>query len=225
MPDSLKAKTSVLIVAAGSGTRLGGSPKALLELDGKTLVEHVVQAVSVFTSQVIVGVRAVDVAHVQSLLGDDVTVVSGGASRQETVETLFALADREIVMIHDVARPFTTPALYQSVLEAAVEYGGAAPVLPASTIDSVAVREGNWLGAALPRDRVVRIQTPYAFAHSALQDALQQAKDEGWEDTSVTTLLTRAGHEVRLIEGEAVNTKITYPEDIDGSRIVTASAT
>lgn len=218
MTEPLQARTSALIVAAGSGLRLGDRPKALLELEGKTLVEHVAQSVRAFSSQVIVGVRSEDVARVQPLLGDQVTVLSGGATRQKTVERLLAVADRDIVLIHDVARPFASRTLYQSVLQAALQFGGAAPVLQASTSDSVALVDGDWLGDTLPRDRVVCIQTPYAFTRRSLQRAIRLAKEEGWEETSVTTLLTRAGYKVRLVEGDLMNTKITYPKDVDDAK-------
>lgn len=206
--------TSTLILAAGEGLRLGGQPKAFIELDQKPLIQHVTQLVSAFSAQVIVGVRPDDVNRAQDLLGDSATVVAGGASRQQTVEILLALADREMVLIHDVARPFASSALYSSVLRAAFEFGGAAPALRASKSDSVAMVDGDWLGAPLPRDRVVRVQTPCAFTRESLVQALRLAKDEKREETAVAALLSLAGYKTRLIDGDPENVKITYIEDL-----------
>jgi 2-C-methyl-D-erythritol 4-phosphate cytidylyltransferase len=218
MADSRPERTAALIVAAGEGRRLGGQPKALIALDGKPMIQHVIGTVRAFSSQIIVGVRAADLEVVRDLLGDAATVIAGGPSRQDTVQRLLAQADREMVMIHDVARPFASPALYASVLQAAFEFGGAAPVLPASSSDSVAMAHENWLGEPLPRDRVVRIQTPYAYKRSSLLRAMQLAQEQNWEDTSVTSLLFRAGYRTRLVDGDPDNVKVTYPQDLVDAR-------
>lgn len=207
--------TATLILAAGEGLRLGGQPKAFIELNGKPLIQHVTQAVSQFSSQVIVGVRAADLEQVQILLGNAATVVAGGTSRQQTLELLLALADREMILIHDVARPFASAALYNSVLQAAFEFGGAAPMLPASKRDAVAMADGDWLGEPLPRNRVVRIQTPCACTRLSLVHAMRLAREQNREDTSVAALLSHAGYKTRLIDGDPDNVKITFPKDLE----------
>lgn len=225
MTKNRRENTTALIVAAGEGRRLGGRPKALITLDDVPLVQHVVQAVTDVAGQIIVGVRPADLDQIQTLLGDTATVVAGGASRQETVQLLLARADREMVLIHDVARPFTSLALYAAVIDAAFAFGGAAPVLPASTSDSVAMADGDWLGDALSRDHVVRIQTPYAFARESLVHAFDLARAQNTEHTSVTTLVSNAGYRTRLIPGDPNNIKITFPEDLQNTHARLAGGT
>lgn len=214
MTSSFYDDTSALIVAAGDGTRLGGQPKALVTVGGMTLIERVTQNLREFSSQIIVGVRPADVSHIRAILPAEVDVVPGGATRQETVQHLLAKARKQMVLIHDVARPFTSQALFKSVLESAFRYGGATPVLPATKSDSIALSDGEWLGDPLPRDKVVLTQTPYAFERQSVVEAMRQAEESSWEDTTITALMTRAGYRVRLVPGEAINSKITYPEDL-----------
>ena len=218
MTSNFHDNTCTLIVAAGDGTRLGGQPKALVMVGGMTLIERVTKLVSEFSSQVVVGVRKEDVSHVRKIVAPGIDVVPGGVTRQETVQHLLAKARKQMVLIHDVARPFTSQTLFESVLEAAFRYGGATPVLPATKSDSIALSDGEWLGAPLPRDKVVLTQTPYAFERQSLVEAMRQAEEEGWEDTTITALMTRAGYRVRLVPGETVNSKITYPQDLQAAR-------
>lgn len=225
MTKNRRENTTALIVAAGEGRRLGGLPKALIELEHMPLIQHVAKAVANVAAQIIVGVRAADLDQVKALLGDTATVIAGGASRQETVQLLLARADREMVLIHDVARPFASSSLYAAVVDAAFTFGGAAPVLPASKSDSVALADGEWLGHALPRENVVRIQTPYAFTRKSLVHALEVARAQNAEPTSVTTLLSQAGYRTRLIAGDPDNIKITYPEDLKGVPVRVSAGT
>lgn len=218
MTNDRRDHTSALIVAAGEGRRMGGQPKALIEFDGKTLVQHVTEAAMQVAGQVIVGVRAADQSTIEALLDPSVIVVTGGDTRQETVEQLLGFADRMMVLIHDVARPFASQALYVSVLDAAFDVGGAAPILRASTRDSIALADGDTLGDPLPRDRVVRIQTPYAYRRTALIDALGRAREAQRVDTSVTSLLTHAGYATKLVPGDPANIKITYPKDLAAAK-------
>ena len=204
-----------LIAAAGEGERLGGQPKAFLELAGSTLLARAVALLAPHCSQVLAGVRPRDIEPARRLIGQRAQVLAGGATRQATLANLMAVATGDILLLHDVARPFASAALVSSVLAAAVEYGAAAPVLSVETRDSLAVREGDWLGNALPRERVIATQTPYAFRRGLLEQAYAQAAAEGWEDTSTTALLTRAGIAVRLVPGEDTNWKITYIGDLE----------
>ncbi len=214
MVEYSPSRTSALILAAGHGSRLGGRQKALVEVGGATLVEHAVRSVQHVASQVLVGVAEGSAPAVSEILGSGCEVVVGGATRQLTVQHLLARAVNEIILIHDVARPLASPELFEAVAEAAFRFGGAVPVLPATRRDSIALGDGDWLGAPLPRGDVVLTQTPYAFSRESLVKAMRRAEEDGWQDTTITALLTRAGHRIRLVEGEAANVKITFPEDL-----------
>ena len=212
------ARVTGLIAAAGSGARLGGQPKAFLQARGITLLERAVEFLAPCCAQVLVGVRPEDVAAARQLLGSRAEVLAGGATRQETLGNLLAAARREFLLLHDVARPFATPALVQAVLAATAEHGAAAPALPVQTRDSLALQDGDWLGAPLPRERVIGTQTPYAVRRELLVRAYARGTSEGWRETSTATLLTRAGIAVRVIPGDPANWKITYSADWDRAR-------
>jgi 2-C-methyl-D-erythritol 4-phosphate cytidylyltransferase len=133
-----RGDVAVLVPAAGAGLRLGpGGPKALRLLAGEPLLVHAIRRVAAAPSvrQIVVAAPAADVSAVRALLADvaPVTVVAGGAERQESVAIALAQVPPEIaiVLVHDAARSLTPPALIEAVA-AAVRAGAPAviPVLP-----------------------------------------------------------------------------------------------
>jgi 2-C-methyl-D-erythritol 4-phosphate cytidylyltransferase len=208
-----RGEVSALILAAGSGTRLGQS-KAFLECAGKTLLERVVERALMFADEVLVGVSREDLGRVPASIHRSVVVLAGGATRNATVQALLARATRQLVLLHDVARPLAPPALFAAVLHAAQTHGAAASYLVASPRDSVALEDGGFLGAALPRDRVVQLQTPQAFRRDWLEDTFRRLDGPVLQQApSVPPLLAEAGYRVRLVPGSPDNIKITFPED------------
>lgn len=143
-----RGDVAVLVPAAGAGVRLGpGGPKALRLLAGEPLLVHAVRRVAAGPSvrMIVVAAPAADVEAVSELLAPiaPVTVVAGGAERQESVGRALATvpADVPIVLVHDAARALTPPELIESVA-AAVRSGCPAviPVLPVvDTIKEVAL--------------------------------------------------------------------------------------
>lgn len=211
-------EVSALILAAGMGERMGGQPKAFVEVGAATLLERVVARVRPFAEEVIAGLPAADVARGQTLLAHhDAIVAAGGASRQETVSRLLALATRRFVLIHEVARPFARPELFTAVLAAARKHGAAALFLPASRRDSLALREDDWFGVSLARDDVIALQNPQAYGRDLLLEAERTAGEAGWAEPSTANLVARAGFRVRLVPGDPDNIKLTYPEDWDAA--------
>jgi 2-C-methyl-D-erythritol 4-phosphate cytidylyltransferase len=215
---------SAIILAGGMGVRMGGQPKALLQAHGQTLLERVVIQAGDHASEVIVGLPQEVMSRGKAILGDRAILARGGETRQATFQNTLALATGEIVVIHDVARPFASGVLWDAVIAGAREHGAAAPVVPIPVRDSIAMRDGEWLGAPVDRDRIVSIQTPYAFRRSILEWALAAANETGGNETSVTTLVTRIGHRVLLVPGENANTKVTFEEDwLDAQRRISES--
>ena len=173
---------SAIILAAGSGARMADRPKAFLKVGGATLVERVVGQVRFFAAEVIVGVRDCDIDWASRLLeGLPVIVIAGGATRQGTVELVLARATRRLILLHEAARPLTPPRLFSEVLAAADTFGAATPVFPAGPRDSLALRDGEFLGEALPRDDVIATQTPQAFDAETPNAVVDEAKRRGWD--------------------------------------------
>jgi 2-C-methyl-D-erythritol 4-phosphate cytidylyltransferase len=197
------------------GVRMGMGPKAFLTYSGTTLLERAAAAVAPYASEIIVGVRDEDVAKTRELFaGQNIKVAVGGATRQETVSRLLRHAMRPLVLLHEVARPFVPPELFERILAAAAEAGAASLFLPLEPRDSMALTEGENLGEILPRSRVVTLQTPHAYRRDVLLEADDKALAAGWKEDGTAAMVKRAGHAVRLVKGSSENVKLTYATDL-----------
>jgi 2-C-methyl-D-erythritol 4-phosphate cytidylyltransferase/2-C-methyl-D-erythritol 2,4-cyclodiphosphate synthase len=219
-------RLAVIVVAAGSGTRLkGGAPKAFVGIDDRSILHHALRGVFAATSaQVVVvvpeGYEGEALTDARDAAGDRVdlvTVVVGGASRQESVAAgLGALwADVETVLVHDAARALTPPAVFDRVV-AAVDAGAAAviPVLP--VVDTIKrVDDQGRVVAPVDRSELAAAQTPQGFRRTVLETALASAGADHTDDAAV---VAAAGHSVVTVEGHAVAFKITTGPDLDRAR-------
>ncbi len=216
-----EVRVVAVVVAAGSGTRLGGKvPKALLSVGGRPLVVVAVEGAlaSPMISSVIVAAPPGFESQVReacaSLVGS-VVVVTGGDTRQRSVASGMDAADAGagVVVVHDAARPFASAVLFASVVEAVRAGADAAvPVLP--LVDTVKrVRDGSIVGTE-PRDELALAQTPQACRAQLLRDALAKADEAGLDFTDDAGLLEWAGASIRTVAGEPRNFKVTTPEDL-----------
>ncbi len=208
---------AAVIVAAGAGRRAGGDlPKQWRLLAGRPVVLWSVDALAAAgAAEVIVVTSGEDMAYAKRLMGGrpQVNVVAGGAERKDSVcAGLAAVSDGvEAVLIHDAARPFVTSAHVQHLLAALV---GAEGALPALAVSDTLKRAGPDLmveGTA-ERERLWRAQTPQAFRRTAL-DAAYAAWPDGEVPTDDAAVVERAAGRVRLIPGDPLLMKLTYPED------------
>jgi 2-C-methyl-D-erythritol 4-phosphate cytidylyltransferase len=136
----------------------------------------------------------------------------GGARRQESVERGLRLCSREMVLVHDGARPGVTAELCARVLRAARELGGATACLPVS--DSTARLLDGRLGEILPRSELTAIQTPQAFRREILQRAHREAVQVGRDADDDAALVLAMGEPVAAVLGDPRNLKITRTEDL-----------
>ena len=216
-----EVRVVAVVVAAGSGTRLGGKvPKALLSVGGRPLVVVAVEGAlaSPMISSVIVAAPPGFESQVReacaSLVGS-VVVVTGGDTRQRSVASGMDAADAgaDVVVVHDAARPFASAVLFAAVVEAVRAGADAAvPVLP--LVDTVKrIRDGSIVGTE-PRDELALAQTPQACRAQLLRDALAKADEAGLDFTDDAGLLEWAGASIRTVAGEPRNFKVTTPEDL-----------
>jgi 2-C-methyl-D-erythritol 4-phosphate cytidylyltransferase len=199
-----------VVVAAGSGTRFGARKQYEMLGDRRVLDWAVDAARSVAAGVVLV----VPEAEAPTREPADV-VVSGGPTRSASVRAGLAAvpSNAEIVIVHDAARPFAPVALFEAVV-AAVRAGadGAVPGVPVT--DTVKrVRDGAVV-ATVDRAELVTVQTPQAFAASVLR----AAHASGSDDTDDAALVEAAGGRVVVVPGDAVNTKLTTPHDLELAR-------
>jgi len=207
---------TAIIAAGGRGQRFGGAePKQLLTVGGRPILERSVNAFLAHASvnEVVVVLPQELVDNPPAYLRDHekpLRIVAGGARRQDSVANGFhaAAEQSELIVIHDAARPFVSADLIARTIAAAAESGAALAALPAR--DTVKQGRDHFVGATLPRETIFLAQTPQAFRRSVLADALELADDA----TDEAALAERAGHQVRLVTGEASNIKITTPDDL-----------
>jgi 2-C-methyl-D-erythritol 4-phosphate cytidylyltransferase/2-C-methyl-D-erythritol 2,4-cyclodiphosphate synthase len=208
-----------MVVAAGSGTRLGaGRPKAFVELAGSSILERCLDGV--FTSagpaQVVVVAPSAQLDEARQIAAAadlPVTVVVGGASRQESVAAGLAVLEPgiRIVLVHDAARALTPGELFDRVAGAVRASGhGVIPSLPVTdTIKRVGARDA--VVETVDRSDLVHVQTPQGFPREQLVAAYAAANREYTDDAA---LYAAAGNPVDSVPGEAHAFKITTPWDL-----------
>lgn len=216
---------AAIVVAAGTGSRVGGEvPKAYLQICGRELLLRTLDRVFAVArvEPVIVVVAANEMARCEALLRQDDqlakrpwTLQIGGATRQESVRRGLdkVASDIDIVAIHDGARPFITPALFDRSIWEAEAKGAVVPgLVPRDTIKSVGA-DGR-VQATPQRSALREIQTPQVFRRELILEAHRRALHEGFQATDDAMLVEWMGQPVYVIEGEKLNFKITLPEDV-----------
>lgn len=223
---------SAIIVAAGSGVRLGhATPKAFVPLGGIPLLRYSLASVARVAAigEVVVttpsGMESAARAEVVAAgLTLPVKLTPGGAQRQDSVRIALALTSAlaEIVVVHDAARPFATPASFTAVIEAAARGGGAiAAIALADTLKRV--DERGLIHATVARAELWQAQTPQAFRRSLLVEAHRRAHSEALTATDDADLVERIGATVVVVSGSALNFKITTADDLRLAQALVAS--
>jgi 2-C-methyl-D-erythritol 4-phosphate cytidylyltransferase len=200
--------SAALLAAAGEGVRLGRGAKAFLTVGGATLLERAVAVLSEIVGEVVVAVPAGGLERARRLV-PGARVVAGGATRQETVFQLLGTTAAELVLVHDVARPFLPRAVAERVLSAAGVHGAASAARRVA--DTLVAAEG---GEAIDRERLRAVQTPQAFRRELLLRAHRAARDSARVATDDAALVRALGEEVELVDGSPWLFKLTAPEDV-----------
>jgi 2-C-methyl-D-erythritol 4-phosphate cytidylyltransferase/2-C-methyl-D-erythritol 2,4-cyclodiphosphate synthase len=204
---------TALIVAAGSGSRMGGDlPKQYRRLGNKAVLAHAVDALAshpkVDAVRVVVGAGQQEQA-LEALAGRRVgELIVGGKERADSVRAGLAAIGDGIVLVHDAARPFCPPAVIDRLLDALDGHDGAVPVLKVA--DTLA-KGGATLASMVDRAHLLRIQTPQAFHVEDLLYAIDEAKRRAPTDES--TVMVEAGLKVATVEGDAMLDKLTGAAD------------
>lgn len=214
-------RIAVIVVAAGSGTRLGAdAPKAFVGIDRRSILRHALEGVALLDDVQIVVVAPAGregdaVTEARAAFGtrfDHVSVVAGGATRQASVAAGLAAVwpDVEIVLVHDAARALTPPDVFGRVI-AAVDAGhpGAIPVLP--VIDTIKRVDADRITGAVDRSELSAAQTPQGFRREVIEAAYRDAAAEFTDDAA---LVGAAGHTVAAVAGDPLAFKITTPADL-----------
>lgn len=220
MESNSTPRVAVVIVAAGSGTRLGaGRPKAFVTLQGRTLLEHSLHALRGmrYAADPIVVAPAElldEAAEVAArAAGRPVTVVAGGDTRQRSVAEGLAVVDPrvEVVLVHDAARALAPSALFDAVVDAVRERGyGVVPGLPVSDTVKRVGADGA-VHETVDRSALAAVQTPQGFPREQLLTAYALAESDETDDAG---LVAAAGFRVDVVPGDAHAFKVTTPWDL-----------
>jgi 2-C-methyl-D-erythritol 4-phosphate cytidylyltransferase len=215
-----------LIPAAGMGKRMGASiNKQYLQLDGLPIVARTISVFeqSPLIEAIFLVIPADEIPycreHVVAACGfrKVVGIVPGGRERQNSVMNglramRHAVADDDVVLIHDGVRPLINPQLLRASIEAARDNDGALVAVPAKdTIKSV--RDGMVIDTP-PRETLWQAQTPQSFRFATIYSAHLEAEQAGFIGTDDASLVERHGGVVRVVRGDYRNIKITTPEDL-----------
>ncbi|HXH79167.1 IspD/TarI family cytidylyltransferase [Nocardioides sp.] len=213
---------AIVIVAAGSGTRVGaGVNKVLLPLGDRPVLAWSVRdaLAAADVRQVVVVVRPADRVDVETALaphlGDaEVVLVDGGASRHQSewaalrfLAPAIEAGELDLVAIHDGARPLAGAELFEETLAAARQHDGAIPVTPARHLltTSLTAVAGELCG----------VQTPQAFRADLLLAAHRAAAETGFEGTDTAAVLAHHSDvAIAAVRGRPGNIKITFPDDV-----------
>ncbi|PYT16982.1 MAG: 2-C-methyl-D-erythritol 4-phosphate cytidylyltransferase [Acidobacteria bacterium] len=225
-------KVSVILPAAGLGTRMGRekagtSRKQFMLLEGAPILIHTIRKFlrSPSVSEIVVALRPEDLDWARGLIHQErpskpVRVVEGGESRQQSVENALAVLnpDTDLVAVHDAVRPFIDSELLEKVITEAAHNGAAiVGIVPVDTVKRV---HKNKIRATLPREHLVLAQTPQVFRFDLLKRAFDMARQDGFLGTDESSLVERLEQvEVSVVQGTDRNIKITKPTDMELARL------
>jgi len=215
-------KTLVIIPAAGKGLRMGVGNKLLLPLLGRPILLYTIEAfarcplVTAIVLAVSDETKDFCEKYVKNKPGFEKVsmLVRGGATRQASVHNALksAAPGFDIILVHDGARPLVDGGIIEAAVRGAVRFQAVVPVVKLKdTIKEIA----DGVIIKTPKRETLRaIQTPQAFRTDILLGAFEAAASESFTGTDEASLVERAGHAVRIVEGSDENIKITTPEDM-----------
>lgn len=207
-----------VIVAGGSGTRMGGDlPKQFLELGGKPLLAHTIERFLAMKYKVEI-IIVLPSAHIeywkeycsQNRFIFSHAVVAGGLTRYHSVKNaLKYVAPGGVVAVHDGVRPLVTTSFLEGIYESASQSDAVVPVIKPVDSMRVETEEGNKI---VDRSKYFMVQTPQVFSSELLLDAYKQPyMPEFTDDASVVEAM---GHKIKFVDGLSTNIKITTPGDL-----------
>ena len=222
-------KRFVIIMAAGSGTRMGADrPKQFIELEGKAILQRTIE---VFV-KACPGIKVITVLppdHVdvwkEYCLKNNFTcpqiLVKGGITRFHSVRNaLEKVPGGALVAVHDGVRPFVSSGLVARMFSEAEDVPGLIPVVPCVDTMKVLRRVGDSLesvpGATADRSVLYGVQTPQIFQSEILKSAYSQAYDTAFTDDA--SVVERYGKNLSYTMGERFNIKITTQDDLKIAR-------
>ena len=216
---STPLRLGAVIVAAGSGTRMGGLDKLFTEVGGRPLLAHAIAPFQecAAVERIVLVLAAENVGRGQALVREQgfskvCAVVPGGERRQDSVRLgLEGLGACEYVAVHDGGRPLVSVELIERGLTAVRETGAAVAALP--LVDTIKEAGADGLVArTVDRSRLWAVQTPQVFRYEVLMRAHREVTADVTDDAA---MLEALGLPVRVFPGDRRNIKVTTREDLE----------
>jgi 2-C-methyl-D-erythritol 4-phosphate cytidylyltransferase len=214
-----------VVLGGGTGTRFGAAlPKQLLTLDGKTLVEHCVEAFAAFPGidEILLVMPPAYHDEAKRLVGGQVGgIIAGGAARCDSVRNALAHIGASYdhaetgVLIHDAARPLVTQRIIADCMAALQEHDAVGTAVPTS--DTILSVENGVIAHVPPRETMYRAQTPQCFRLETIVKAhALAAADPAFQPTDDCGVVLRYLKDVpvHVVAGSERNIKVTYPTDL-----------
>lgn len=219
---------AVLIVAAGSGSRMGGKiPKQYLPLQGKPVIIHTLELFRTFDPEIemLVVLAAGHRKFWEQLKASfeicgDLPVATGGSTRFDSVKNgLMHIVQADLIGIHDAVRPLVSQDTLARCYDAANKKGSGIPVLEFE--ESVRMLDKQGISSHMDRSRLMRVQTPQVFRGDLIKEAYQQTYKTAFTDDA-SVYENRHG-QVTLVKGNRENIKITNSFDLQLAELLMAS--
>lgn len=185
--------------------------KAFLELKGETLLSRVLKTVRSSVNHIIVGYPEGCERNIESYQSEDIDFFPGGNTRQDTIRKLFEKSTQDIVLIMDVARPFTSSELVKNIIKAAIDHGAALAYTPSPI--PIVTHDGEWLVNAMDKKKFYLPQSPQAYTREVLERIHRYIDEQGIEMQTTYEIAFQMGIRIRPVRGEERNIKITSPMD------------
>ena len=210
-----------IILAAGNGTRLSNNiKKQFIKIHDKQLFLFSFDSFcSSNIDKILIVSSKEDINYVRSLVSSNekfLDVIAGGETRQQSVKNALdylkgILADDDVILIHDAARPLIKVPLINEVLNKTIEYDCCSLILPIK--DTIISLSNNNYESTLERDKLASVQTPQGFKFKIIYEAHQKAIHSSATDDA--QLVKSLGFNIHLIKGDEQNFKITTNEDLN----------
>lgn len=218
-----------VLLAGGTGTRMKtiSLPKQFIELGGEPMLRLTVDKFLACPriDKIVVAAPAIWLSHTRDLLRDSrfsvVQVCEGGNTRQESlykavkfIESVFPVSDDDIVISHDVARPFVSLRVIEENLDAMQHYDAADTVLPAT--DTIVMSDDGYVIKSIPnRKCMYQGQTPQTFRRNTYLEIYKNLEPTYLDNvTDAARILVENGCSVALVRGDEFNIKITTEYDL-----------
>jgi 2-C-methyl-D-erythritol 4-phosphate cytidylyltransferase len=212
----MQESIDVVIVAAGSGTRLGyPMPKAFVPLNNKPLLSYSVEIFLAHPkiSRIILVVPEAMLSDTAALFTDKrIGIVIGGEQRWQSVQNGINSSKADWVLVHDAARPFVNDAVINGILEKRNAYQCVITATP--VVDTIRSFTGDTAGTTIDREKLIRVGTPQLFNRTQLCEAFSNVKPGDPTPTDEAILIQNSGIAVGISWGDPNNFKITTVGDL-----------